>query len=113
MSDSRAVPLGATLLALLWCLVQLLDSACLAAVASVLVIASTLALGFQRRQGRAIRGLVTGIAVILAGLLVSLLYADPRAGLYLQLAMIAILAPLVPLVYASTFEAESDQDEAP
>lgn len=113
MSSSRAVPLGATLIALLWCLAQLLDSACLATVAAVAAIASTLALGFQRRQGRTIRGLVAGVVVILAGLLVSLLFAGPLAGFYLQLAMIVILAPLVPLVYAVTFEPEPDQDEEP
>jgi uncharacterized membrane protein HdeD (DUF308 family) len=113
MSDSRAVPLGAALLALLWLLVQLLNSAYLATAAAVAVIAATLALAFQRRQDRALPWLVAGIVLILAALLVGLLYTDRQAGLYLQLALIVILAPLVPLVYAFTFEPDADNDEAP
>jgi Na+/melibiose symporter-like transporter len=113
MSDSRAIPLVATLLALLWCLAQLLSSAYLATATAVAVIAATLALALQRRQGRALPWMIAGIVLILAILLVGLLLTDSQLGLSLQVALIVILAPLVPLVYALTFEPDADNDEPP
>jgi hypothetical protein len=113
MSHSRTVPLTAVLLALLWCLAQQLDRPVLVTAAVVLIVAATSALAVQRRRSRALALLIVGINLILAVLLFSLLLTDPLLGLYLQLALIATLAPLVPLVYAITFEPDSDQDEAP
>jgi hypothetical protein len=109
-----ALPLAASILALSWLAAQALDSWFLAA----LTLAISVALGcggsaIQRRE----RGLMIAaltVALVTFGVILALhILASGPEVLKIQIAFLVLLAPLLPLVYAWTFQAtESDRSDS-
>jgi len=110
----RTPPLPAAALALagLWCLAQAVDAPRLAAAVAVAALAAASATSILRRGTRRLRLAVLLPALLLGGGLVAV-FAAPAgsaAGPAVQLAILIVLAPLVPMLYAATFESEPGDD---
>jgi len=102
----RLVPISVLLLVAGWLTASALDLPRVAVVVAVLCIGAA-CVGAIRRRARD-RRLAAALSVILVALLTVLLFllgrqAGGATGFYLQLAFMAVLAPIVPIVYALTF----------
>ena len=107
----RLVPVSVLLLVAGWLAASALD---LPRVAAAVAVSCIGAVCVGAVRGRAPdRRLATALSAILIALLAALLFLlgkEPggATGLYLQLAIMALLAPIVPIVYALTFPADRD-----
>jgi hypothetical protein len=110
----RVIPLGAAVLAVLWCAAQAFASAPLAIAASVAALWATAALALRRRRTP---GLARGLALIMSMLavLLFLLLRSPLGAshLLLQLTIFLVLAPAAPLLYALTFQTPPEDHDPP
>ncbi len=107
----RLVPISVLLLVAGWLTASALDLPRMAAAAAVLCIGAACGGAIRRRAPN--RRLAAALSVILVALLAVLLFLLGRqgggaTGFYLQLAFMAVLAPIVPIVYALTFPADRD-----
>jgi hypothetical protein len=107
----RLVPVSVLLLVAGWFAASALDLPRVAAVVAVACIGAACFGAIRRRAPD--RRLVVALSVILVALLAVLLILLGRGtggatGFYLQLAFMAVLAPIVPIVYALTFPADRD-----
>lgn len=108
-----ASPVVALALAGLWCLAQAVDAPRLAAAVAVAALAAASATALERRGTRRLR-LAVLLPVLLLGAGLAAIFAAPVGsvlGLAAQLAILIVLAPLVPLLYAASFE-RLPEDEA-
>ena len=102
----RLIPISVLLLVAGWLTASVLDFPRMAAATAVLCIGAA-CVGAIRRRAQD-RRLAAALSVILVALLTVLLFllgrqAGGATGFYLQLAFMAVLAPIVPIVYALTF----------
>jgi len=107
----RLVPVSVLLLVTGWLAASALDLPRVAVVVAVACIGAVCVGAISRRAPD--RRLAAALSVILIALLAVLLFLLGRGtggatGFYLQLAFMAVLAPIVPLVYAVTFPADRD-----
>jgi hypothetical protein len=107
----RLVPISVLLLVAGWLAASALDLPRVAAAVAVSCIGAA-CVGAVRGRAPDHR-LATALSAILIALLAVLLFLLGKApggatGLYLQLAFMALLAPIVPIVYALTFPADRD-----
>ena len=107
----RLVPVSVLLLVAGWLAASALDLPRVAAVVAVACIGAACVGAIRRRAPD--RRLAAALSVILVALLTVLLFLLGRetggtTGFYLQLLSMAVLAPVVPLVYALTFPADRD-----
>ncbi len=107
----RLVPISVLLLVAGWLAASALDLPRVAAAVAVSCIGAA-CVGAVRGRAPDHR-LATALSVILIALLAVLLFLLGKApggatGFYLQLAFMALLAPIVPIVYALTFPADRD-----
>ena len=107
----RLVQISVLLLVAGWLAATALDLPRMAAAVAVACIGAACVGAVRRRAPD--RRLATALSAILIALLAALLFLLGRktggaTGLYLQLVFMALLAPLVPIVYALTFPADRD-----
>ena len=107
----RLVPISVLLLVAGWLAASALDLPRAAAVVAVACIGAACVGAIRRRAPD--RRLATALSVIVVALLAVLLFLLGRetgsaTGFYLQLAFMAALAPIVPIVYALTFPRDRD-----
>jgi hypothetical protein len=107
----RFVPVSILLLVAAWLAASALDLPWLAALVAVACIGAACVGAIRRRAPD--RRLAAALSVILVALLAVLLFLVGRetggaTGFYLQLAFMAVLAPIVPIVYALTFPGDRD-----
>jgi hypothetical protein len=109
----RQLPLLAVGLALLWLVAQAMASPGLAALVAVAALIGACALALRRRPGAALSAGLAVVALIVGGVLALLLCRPGQGvhGLLTQLALVVVLAPLVPLLYAATFVLPEGDDE--
>jgi len=102
----------AIVLALGWGAAQLLGSSPMALVTTVAALAATAATAGARRSGLRFWAALIVVMAPLAVALALLLWwpVSGHAGLLIQLVLVAVLAPTVPLLYAWTFP-EIDRTE--
>lgn len=100
------VPVAALALAGLWCLAQAVDAPRLAAAVAVAALAAVSATSVLRRGTRRLRFAVLLPALLLGAGLVGVFAAPAGSAIALavQLAILIVLSPLVPLLYAASFE---------
>jgi hypothetical protein len=103
-----ALPGAALALAGLWCLAQAVDAPRLAAAVAVAALAAASAISGLRRGTRRLRIAVLLPALLLGAGLVAVFAApaDSALGLAAQLAILIVLAPLAPALYAATFDSQ-------
>ena len=110
----RFVPPAVTLiLAAAWLFSQALDLPWIAAAVAVVALGAVCAPAVRRRApARRLPVFLVGILLFLATGLALLLQpaAEPAHGLLVQVAIMAVLAPIVPLVYALTFDGGLDRE---
>ncbi len=98
-------PAVALALAGLWCVAQAVDAPALAAAVAVAAIGAAAGTAIRRRGSRRLRVAVAALSLLLgAGL--AAVFAAPAgstAAFAVQLALLIVLAPLAPLLYAATF----------
>jgi hypothetical protein len=100
------LPAAALALAGLWCLAQAADAPRLAAAVAVAALAAASATALERRGTPRLR-LAVLLPAVLLGAGLAAIFAAPVGsvlGLAAQLAILIVLAPLVPLLYAASFE---------
>lgn len=102
------VPVAALALAGLWCLAQAVDAPRLAAAVAVAALAAASATAVLRRGTRRLRFAVLLPALLLGAGLVGVFAAPAGSAVALaaQLAILILLAPLVPMLYAATFDSQ-------
>ena len=96
-----------------WLFSQAFDLPWIAAAVAVVALGAVCTSAVRRRApARRLPVFLVGILVFLAAALALLLRpaAEPAHGLLVQLAVIAVLAPIVPLVYALTFDGGNDRE---
>jgi len=106
-------PVVVLLLATGWLLAVAFDRPLVAAVVAVLCLGAVCADAVRRRApARLLTAALFMILAVLGGFIGLLLLNPPRGagGFLAQIAVVALLAPVVPLVYALTFDGE-DQGE--
>jgi hypothetical protein len=115
MQRSAALPVVACLLALSWMLAMVLDSGLMAWISVLGATAGAVALAPPRRRALLHRVAVAAVFGVLGAGLLVLVVRPPAApaGFLLQLTLMAVLAPLVPAVYALTFDTGEGQDPPP
>jgi hypothetical protein len=106
------LPVAALVLAGLWCLAQAVDAPRLAAAVAVAALAAASATSVLRRGTRRLRFAVLLPALLLGAGLVAVFAAptDSAVALAAQLAILIVLAPLAPVLYAATFESQPGDD---
>ena len=106
------LPVAALALAGLWCLAQAIDAPRLAAAVAVAALAAASATSVLRRGTRRLRFAVLLPALLLGAGLVAVFAApaDSPIALAAQLAILIVLAPLAPVLYAATFESQPGDD---
>ena len=106
------LPVAALALAGLWCLAQAVDAPRLAAAVAVAALAAASATSVLRRGTRCLRFAVLLPALLLgAGLAADFAApADSAVALAAQLAILIVLAPLAPVLYAATFDSRPGDD---
>ena len=107
----RLVPISVLLLVAGWLAATAFDLPRIAAAVAISCIGAACAGAVRGRAPD--RRLAAALSAILITLLAALLFLLGRkmggaTGLFLQLAFMALLAPLVPIVYALTFPADRD-----
>lgn len=107
-----ALPGAALVLAGLWCLAQAVDAPRFAAAVAVATLAAASATSGLRRGGRRLRFAVLLPALLLGAGLVAVFSApaDSAVALAAQLAILIVLAPLAPVLYAATFDSQPGDD---
>ncbi|MFV2073241.1 MAG: hypothetical protein ACC742_11405 [Thermoanaerobaculales bacterium] len=108
-----ALPAVTLILAAAWLFSQALDLPWIAASAAVVALGAVCAPAVRRRApARRLPVFLIGILLFLAAGLVFLLQPanEPADGLLVQVAIMAVLAPIVPLVYALTFSDGRDHE---
>jgi hypothetical protein len=100
-----ATPAVTLTLAALWCLAQAVDAPLLAAGVAVAAIGASAGTAVRRRSTRRLQVAVAALTALLgAGL--AAVFAAPAGsplGIGAQLAILIVLAPLAPLLYAASF----------
>lgn len=102
------LPVAALALAGLWCLAQAVDAPRLAAAVAVATLAAASATSVLRRGTRRLRFAVL-LPALLLGAGVAAVFAAPAdstVAFAAQLAILIVLAPLAPVLYAATFESQ-------
>lgn len=100
------MPATALALAGAWCLAQAADMPRLAAAVAVAALAAASATALERRGTRRLR-LAVLLPALLLGAGLAAVFAAPAGsalGLAAQLAILFVLAPVVPLLYAASFK---------
>jgi uncharacterized membrane protein HdeD (DUF308 family) len=107
-----ALPGAALALAGLWCLAQAVDAPQIAAAVAVATLAAASATSGLRRGSRRLRFAVLLPALLLGAGLVAVFSApaDSAVALAVQLAILIVLAPLAPVLYAATFDSQPGDD---
>jgi len=105
------MPLIALVLAVGWCLAQALNAPVLGAVVAASAIAAGAAIGLRRRASSALLlPWLAVLCVVVAGVALAILSAPPGGPrLWLSYAVMAALAPIVPVLYARTFPMDGDE----
>jgi hypothetical protein len=110
--DSKIVPWATLVLACAWCLAQALPSGAMAAAVAVAAIWLTAALALRRRPPRRLARALAAMMAVLSGGLMALLLMPGTGSLavLIQLALVLVLAPAAPAIYAATFSDHDDEE---
>jgi len=111
---SAAPAVVGAILSAMWIAAAAFGSAVLAAAVATAAIAAGVAAARRRRsRRRALTVVAACIGLAVAALLAAeiLLPVDGARGLWLQLLFVAVLAPIVPAVYAWTFEPDGEESK--
>ena len=107
----RLVPISVLFLVAGWLAATALDLPRMAAAVAVSCIGAACVGAVRgRAPDRRLAAALSAILIALLAALLFLLVKEPggATGLYLQLAVMALLAPIVPIVYALTFPTDRD-----